>query len=274
MIKIITDSSSYLRKDEARALGVRVVPLNYTVGNQSYSESFSDQNGNFADLLHKTSLTFSTAHANPSAFLSCFEEELNSEDEILCLTISSRLSGTYSAAYLAAKQTERKNIVVLDSHLTAGGLFLLIKEAKKMIEEGKDLGEITKSLLKIREKITTAFSVDDLTPLRNSGRIGMVRMSVGTILNTRPILLLQDGGIVFDRTVHGNTEMMRTLTAKIPEDAKEAVINYIENNKLTSDLYNVLKEKYPQLPIKLQKMGPVLGIHLGLQVVGVSVITP
>jgi fatty acid-binding protein DegV len=101
----------------------------------------------------------------------------------------------------------------------------------------------------------------------------MVRMSVGTILNTRPILLLQDGGIVFDRTVHGNTEIIRALIDKVPNNAREAVINYIENSRLTSDFYNVLREKHPQLPIKLQKMGPVLGIHLGLQVLGLSIIT-
>lgn len=272
MIKIVTDSSSYFRKQEAEELCVRVVPLNYTVGDQNYSESFSDQNGNYIELLKSTS-QFSTAHANPSAFLSCFEEELAAGHEILCITISSRLSGTYSAAYLAAKQTESQNISVVDSHLTAGGLFLLLKEAQKLIETGKTLAEITRHLLGIREKITCAFSVDDLTPLRNSGRIGMVRMSVGTILNTRPILLLQNGGIVFDRTVRGNTEIMRALVGKVPPNTKEAVINYIENNKLASDLYNILKERHPQLPIKLQKIGPVLGIHLGLRVVALSVIT-
>jgi DegV family protein with EDD domain len=273
MIKIIADSSAYLRKQEASELGVRIVPLTYSAGDRNYSENFSDQNGNFTELL-KSGAKFSTSQPNPSAFLSCFEEELAAGNEVLCLTISSRLSGTYSAAYMAAKQTESKNIAVMDSHLTAGGLYLLIKEAKKLIEAGENLSDIASQLLPVRERIAIAFSVDDMTPLRNSGRIGMVRMGVGTILNVRPILVCQEGGIVFDRTVRGDREIIRALTEKVPKNAEAAVINYICNNKLASNLYNVIKEKHPALPLTLQKLGPVLGIHLGLHVVGLSIITP
>lgn len=273
MIKIITDSSAYLRKQEAADLGVRVVPLCYYVKDRNYCESFSDQNGNFTDLL-KSNAKFSTSQPNPSAFLSCFEEELAAGNQALCLTISSRLSGTYSAAFMAARQTESKQIAVVDSHLTAGGLYLLIKEAKKLIDAGERLTDIARQLLVIRERISIAFSVDDITPLRNSGRIGMVRMGVGTILNVRPILICQEGGIVFDRTVRGDKEIIRALMDKVPANAQDAVINYISNSKLASDLYNVIRERRPGLPIKLQKLGPVLGIHLGLKVVGLSILAP
>lgn len=207
------------------------------------------------------------------AFLSLFEEELEKGNQVLCITMSSRLSGTYSAAYMAAKQTDSNNIVVFDSQLTAGGLYLLVCEAKKLIDSGKSLSEIIKILQEIREKITIVFSVDDMTPLRNSRRIGFVRRGVGTILNIKPILLCKDGVIVSDGIAHGNTEIIKRLVGKVPKEAKEVVVNYIANSRVASNVYNVIREKYPNLPIKLQKIGPVIGIHVGLQVVVVSFVT-
>jgi len=272
VIKIITDSSVYLKKQEADALSVQVIPIPYYVGDVNYLETYSDQNGNFEELL-RANAKFTTSQPNVEAFLSAFEEELSRGNEILCIMISSRLSGTYSAAYVAAKQTESDKIAVFDSRLIAGGLYLLVCEAKKLADAGEPLRAIEEKLALIRDKITIAFSVDDMTPLQRSGRIGFVRMSVGTILNIKPILLCKDGVVVSDSIARGGAEIVKKLVHKIPAAAKEVVIDYIENSRTASDLYNVIQTQYPGLPVKLQKMGPVLGIHVGLQVVAVSFIT-
>jgi len=271
MITVVTDSSSYFCKTEAQELGIKVVPINYTVDGNSYWETYSDFNGDFENLL-KGSGKFMTSHPNMAAFLSTYEEELRNDNEVLCITISSRLSGAYGTAHMAAKQAESGNIAVFDSRLTAGGLYLLIKEAKKLIDSGKSLQEIMKSLPEIRNRITIAFSVDDMAPLRNSGRIGFVRMSVGTFLNIRPILLCVDGAVVSDTVAHGNAEIIKKLADKVNANAKEVVISYIGDNHLAANLYNVIKKTYADLPVSLQKIGPVLGIHLGLKVIAVSYI--
>lgn len=174
---------------------------------------------------------------------------------------------------MAAEQTESENIFVFDSQLAAGGLFLLISETKKLIDNGHTFAQIVKELPKIRDRISVTFSVDDMTPLRNSGRIGFVRMSVGTILNIKPILQCKDGGVVFDSVARGSNEIIKKLVAKIPPNVEEAVINYIANNRTAPNLYNIVKEKFPNIKIRFRKMGPVLGVHLGLQVVALSFIT-
>jgi len=271
MITIITDSSSYFRKSEAQELGIKIVPINYTIDGQSFSESFSDQNGDFEDLL-KGNGVFTTSHPNISVFLSAFEEELHNGNEVLCITISSRLSGAYGTAYAAAKQTESEKIAVFDSRLTAGGLYLLVKEAQKLVANEAGLDEILNELPIIRDKITLAFSVSDITPLRNSGRMGFVRMSVTTFLNIKPILLCKDGAIVSDSVVHGNTELIKKLADRVNENAKEVIINYIGDNQIATNLYHVIKKSTTDIPISLQKIGPALGIHLGLKAIAVSII--
>ena len=271
MITIVTDSSSYLKKSEAQELGIKVVPINYIVDGQSYSESYGDENGEFENLL-KGNGNYSTSHPNISAFLSTFEEELHSGNEVLCIPISSRLSGAYATAHMAVKQAESEKIAVFDSRMTAGGLYLLIKEAKKLIDTGANLNEILNCLPEIRERITIAFSVNDMTPLRNSGRMGFVRMSVSTFLNIKPILLCKDGAIVSDSVVHGNTELIKNLADRIGTNTQEVVVNYIGDNQMATNLYNVIQKCFGDVPISLSKIGPALGIHLGLKVIGVSFI--
>ena len=269
MITIVTDSSSYFKKTEALEMGIRVVSNNYIVNGQSYSESFSDDNGEFETLLSGNTRC-STSSPNIAAFQNCFEEELQKNNDVLCIVLSSRLSGAYSTASLAMKQTGSKNIVVFDSQLTAGGLYLLIKETKKLINSGLSVDAIFSKLPNIRDRITLAFSVDDMTPLRNSGRIGFVRMSVGTILNIKPILLCSDGAVVSEGVVQGNTELIKSFIEKIDVNTKEVVISHIGDNRLTSNLYHTIKNAFPHIMITMQKIGPVLGIHLGPKVIGIS----
>jgi DegV family protein with EDD domain len=205
-----------------------------------------------------------------SAFLSTFEEELHRNNEVLCITMSSRLSGTFGTAHIAAKQTESDKIAVFDSQFTGGGLYLIIKEAKKLIDSGISLNEIMNRLPEIREKITVVFSVDDMAPLRDSGRIGFVRMSVSTFLNIKPILLCKDGAVVSDCVAQGNTEIIKKMIGKISANTKEIVVNYIGDNRLATNIYHVIKETFANIPVSLQSIGPVLGIHLGLKAIAAS----
>jgi len=269
MITIVTDSSSYFRESEALELGIKIVPINYHIDNQDFTESFGDKNGDFESLLAENG-TQTTSQPNIAAFLSIFEEELKSGNDVLCIIISSRLSGAYGTAHTAAEQTGSKNIAVFDSHMTAGGLYLLIREAKKLIDNGLGLDEVINALPAIRDRITIVFSVDDMTALRNSGRIGFVRMSVSTYLNIRPILLCKDGAIVSDSIARGNTEIIKKLAESVSAKAQEVVINYIGDNRMATNLYHVIKSATPDVPVSLQKIGPALGIHLGLKAIGVS----
>jgi DegV family protein with EDD domain len=124
----------------------------------------------------------------------------------------------------------------------------------------------------IRDKITIAFSVSDMTPLRNSGRMGFVRMSVSTFLNIKPVLLCKDGSIVSDTMVRGNTALIKKLSERVTQNTQEVVINYIGDTQIATNLYHVIKEMVPETQITLQKIGPALGIHLGLKAIAVSFI--
>lgn len=271
MIKIVTDSTAYLRKEEAEAMSIKVVPTIYSVDHRKFFESYANSNDD-VEMLLKSGAKLATSQPDPSTFATAFQEELALGNEVLCITISSRLSGTYSAALTAADQLDDKRIVVIDSLLTAGGLYLMIGEAKRRIAQGNTLAQIASTLLELRKRIKVIFSVEDMTPLRNSGRIGFVRASVSTMLNRKPILLCKDGVVKYDEVARGKNDLLKKLLSKASASTGAIIINYLGNNKLASNLYTLLQENFPHTEIKLSKMGPVLGIHLSAQVVAISFI--
>ncbi|MDR3240218.1 MAG: DegV family protein [Clostridiales bacterium] len=274
MISIVTDSSACVKATDADALGVRIAPMSYTAGDRVYSEFYSDTNGDFESLL-RDQAPLSTAHPNPSAFLKCFEKELAAGNDVLCLTISARLSGAYSAANMAARQSASDRIAVLDSRLIAGGLWLLIQQARQWINGGMPMPELLEQLTERRNRIRMAFTVDDIAPLRKSGRMDFVRMSLSTVLNIKPILLLRDGVIVSGGTARSSADIITQLTRSVltgecPSGEKKIVINYLGATRLASNLYTVLNQRYPDAAMSIHKIGPVLRIHLGAQVAAVS----
>jgi DegV family protein with EDD domain len=266
MIALVTDSSAYLRREDAGELGARVVPMVYMVDGMRYFESYGDDNGDFEGLLY-SGRQYTTSQPNIASYLASFEEARAGGSEVLCVTISSRLSGAYATAHAAARQTE--GVTVLDSRLTAGGLYLLLREGRRLIDAGLDMPEVTAELIKARERVKITFSVDDLGPLRRSGRLAFVRRGAGTILNLRPILHCRDGAVVLGGMARGGRETMRAL-AKPPDGAREAIINYLGESRAAAGLYHMIKDANPEIELKLRKVGPVLGIHLGLRVMAVS----
>ncbi len=108
-----------------------------------------------------------------------FQELVGQGFEVLCIVISSRLSGTFSSACAAAREVAPEHIHVLDSLSTAGGMYLLVEHARRLAECGLSLSQVAAVLESRRQGIHTAFSVDDMEALRRSGRIGLVRRSFG-----------------------------------------------------------------------------------------------
>ena len=270
MIALVTDSTSYLTAQEARDLGVKLIPLSYSVDGLLYSETFVESNGDFEGLIARSNgaCHVTTSQITLPMFMALFEELTQQGMEVLCLTISSRLSGTYSNASLAAKSVGGA-IRIVDGRTTAGGSCLLLRHAAQRIREGAQLQPLAEELRALREQIGIAFSVTDMNPLRRSGRLGIVRQSVGTILNIRPILQLVQGGVVACDTARGRRDQIRKLAGCVPKDAQRLIVHAIGNQHGADDLAAQLEQLFPGVTLERRRVGPVLGIHLGLDVIGV-----
>lgn len=275
MIAIVTDSTVYMTKQQAQQCNVHVVPMSYVVNGQRYNESFSDANGDFESLLG-ASPARSTMQVPVAAYASVFEELLRKGMKVLCITISSRLSGAYRSASVAASRVCRRigseDVMVVDSLTTGGGLYLLTQAASEELKdtESTTLSSLVQKLEEVRQRIGVAFSVDNMEALRSSGRIGIVRQSVGTILNIRPILVCQDGAVVSKGMARGKSEQIRGLLKQIPLQARKFVVNAVSQHTDTSRIEQEVSSLFPGCPVQKNLAGPVLGIHLGLGAVAIS----
>lgn len=269
-IVIVTDSSAYMTREDAKKLGVVLVPMTYLIAGRPFIENYIGENGEYEKLIAKWIESAKTSQTSMSSFMSTFMELREAGYEILCLTISSRLSGTYSNAMIAARELgDKGDIRVVDTRTTSGGLFLMARAARKLIDKGLSLAETAQKLQELRPQIKITFSVNDLKPLRRSGRLGSVRQSVGTILNVKPILMCKDGGVISAGVCRGKHEQMRMLEESVPSNACEIIVQHLKAEEKAYQLAERLSKRCGA-DIMIRPIGPVLGIHLGIDVVGAA----
>lgn len=267
MITIVTDTSVGYSRAEFESRGVRLVSLAYLISDISYSEQPRGENGNFAEKMRGKLLK--TSQPAPFAFSKIFEELTAGGGEVLCITLSGALSGTYSSAYHAAEPFGDK-VRVIDSGTVNGGLHLLVDEAVNMVVGGLPLSEICKNLSEIKKKIGTVFTVESLEPLKKGGRL-VVTGSANTTLNSRPLLTLFDN-IQFIGNMRGTKSRVRALVSRVPDSARRIFLMKTEGADTTA-VESALSAKFPHVKIHLRTVGPVLTVHLGEGAIGVAYIS-
>ncbi len=269
MIALVTDSTAYLTKQEAVSLGVHVIPTGYTIGGKQYQETYGDCNGDFEPLLARTP-NCTTSQASILSFAKTFEKLVEGGYDVLCIVMSSRLSGTYSCASIAAQSMPQEKIRVVDSLAVAGSLNLLVKYASALVREGHPLSSIAQMVEQARANAGIVFSVSSMDTLRRSGRIGIIRQSVGTILNIRPVLLCEEGAISACSSARGSRELVHEMVKRVPKNAKKIILQHLSDSTLIEPLVEELCTSFSQAEFSIAPVGPVIAINIGLGAVGLS----
>lgn len=268
MFAIVTDSGVYFTRQQAERLGIHVLPMLYSVNGRSFTEGYTDENGRYKERIAQQK-DLHTAQVPSASFLNTFRELLQGGSEVLCVTMSSRLSGTYSSAVMAAKELNTDRILVVDSQAVSGSLQFMMEKAAELSRQNYSLQEAAEALKKMRDQVGTVFSVDDMEALRRSGRLGFVRQSVGTMLNLRPILFLRDGTVVSSGVVRGAHAQRAALLNSVPDCAIRIKVLYIEKQAEAQVLQEALQGRTDR-EIEIGEVGPVLAIHLGLHAIGIA----
>ena len=262
MIVIVTDSSACLTREEAERLGVVMVPMTYSWGSSaSQPERYVDENGAFERLIDQYPTQMHTSQASMAAFVAAFQEALDEGSDILCLTMSSRMSGTYSNAVFAARELAPERVRVVDSLSTAAGMAMLLRAARERIDAGDGLEQTARTLEELRRRVEIVFTVEDIEPLRRSGRIGSIKSSVSTILNIRPILRCKDGALVSSGIARGKNDQRRQLLQSVPAQVKKVALMAYRSDEQLRVLEHALHLR--GIETERRPLGPVLATHLG-----------
>ena len=271
--KIITDSCCDFTDAMCAELGLSYVPLIVTYNGESHT-NFSEETAikAFYNEL-RNGVTATTSAVNPEGWANVMEPALAAGEDLLVITFTSGMSTTYQSAVIAAQELEEKypqrKILVVDSLCAALGQGLLIWYACKKRDEGLSLEELAAWVEENKLHICHWVTVDDLTHLKRGGRISATSAIVGTMLNIKPIIHVNDEGKLINvAKVRGRKTAIDYLASKLGElgegyDNETCFVVHGDCEEDAQTLAAMVKEKYGVKHVHIGYLGPVIGAHTG-----------
>lgn len=212
--RIIVDSTVDV-PEELRAR-MHIAPLHVRFGDEEFIDGVTITSREFYQRLMNSEVLPASSQPSPDSFEKIYEEVTAAGDEAVVLTISSKLSGTYQSACIAAEEFEGK-IFVVDSMSATIGERLLLQYGIRLAHEGLDAASIAGKLDEIKDRIRIYARLDTLEYLKKGGRISGATAVVGTMLNIKPIIAVQDGVVANVGKARGPKaadKQLRELVAK------------------------------------------------------------
>lgn len=212
-VRIIVDSSTNV--SEKYREKIQFVPLTVRFGDREYLDGVEISKHQFYEMLVESDVLPTTSQATPAAFADCFEAIASAGDSAVVITLSSKLSGTYQSAVLAAE--DYPNIYVVDSQSVAIGTGVLAQYAVELAQQGMGAEEIAQVLTQQREKVCVVALLDTLEYLKKGGRISKTVAFAGGMLNIKPVVTIQDGAVALIGKARGSRNGNNLLVEKIRE---------------------------------------------------------
>ncbi|MBV8244882.1 MAG: DegV family protein [Candidatus Eremiobacteraeota bacterium] len=275
-VAIVTDSTSDLDPARAAELGVTVVPLFVLFGGKSYRDYLDVSRADFYQHLERDRVLPTTSQPSPEMFADAFAPHVAANREIVCLTISSELSGTINAARSAAEGFSNAKIHVIDSRSVAGGLLLQVLHARDLALAGASSAQILEGLAHDRQTQRLYAVLPDLTHVVRTGRIGRAAGAIGNLMKIVPVLRLQDGFVEAEarvRTFNRAVDTMIDATLRSVRDRSRArlMVMHTKAPELAERTAATLRERLGAAPqsLELLEAGPVIATHAGAGAVGI-----
>lgn len=274
-VNIIVDSTADITEDVKERL--TVVPLTLRFGDEEYIEGVTIQKKEFYQKLIESDVLPKTSQASPSDFEDVFEKIVAAGESAVVITLSSKLSGTWQSAMIAAREYE-DSVYVVDSRNVAIGAAILAKLALRLVDEGMGAREITERLEKEREKICLIAMLDTLEYLKKGGRISAAAAFAGGVLSIKPVVCIRDGEIVILGKARGSKQGNNLLVSEIRKTGgidftKPILLGY-------TGLDDTLLQKYIEdskalweegiSSLETTMIGSVIGTHAGPGAVAVA----
>lgn len=274
-IAIVTDSTSDIKQEDAEKLGVTIIPLSVIHNGKSYQDGINISPEDFYSLLDTSEDLPTTSQPPIGQFVDTYRRLLESHQQIVSIHISKSLSSTVDNAAIAAKE-HKGRVFVHDSGFACHALAMQVFEAVKLAQRGIAADGIVQELSRLRDAMELVFTVDTLNYLHKGGRIGKASSMLGTLLGIKPVIRVENGGVV----PAGKTRSIKRALESIVEIAankygKKQVRVAVGHGRLpqhAATLRNMIADSLKVYgEIGSFQIGPVIGVHTGPETVGIAV---
>lgn len=211
-IRIITDSGSDIRQELAKKWGITVLPLSIRFGEEEFLDDITLKADDLYRRMIETGEIPKTSQVPPFSFEIAFDQAVQEGDTVICITVSSGMSGCYQSACIAAKKFGDK-VSVIDSLGVCASEYVLVRYAIGLAKMGKSHEEIVRRLERDKKRLHVISLVDTLDYVYKGGRLSLAARVAGTILNIKPIITAdEDGKVKVLTKVRGQKNAFRMFT--------------------------------------------------------------
>lgn len=274
MVRIVTDSVADLPEEVRRSLGITVVPLILHFGAEEFRDRIDMTSDEFYRRLRDAAEFPTTSMPPPAAYADAYDRLAEETDELLVVTISGKLSGTYDSACNARELAKsRLRVEVLDSHTATMAEGFIAMKAAEAAKTGASMEETLEAARRARSRVDFLCTFDTLEYLKRGGRIGTASALLGSLLKINPLIAIRDGIV----SAAGRTRSR----ARAVERLVEFVAGYRVIDELSVESTDCAEEAdalterlrdYAPKPIHRSSMTPVIGAHTGPGLLLVSVL--
>lgn len=274
-VKIVTDSLSDITPQFGEELGISVAPLYVRFGEEIYKDRIEMTTDEFYRRLVHGDVFPTTTQPSPGDFLEVYNKLAKEADEILVVTLSSKLSGTYQSALQAKNLFEGKSrIEVIDSQKVGMGLGLIVMSALKAAKAGANLDTLVDLVKKAMPRSHTIVFFDTLKYLAKGGRIGKAQVLLGSLLSFKPILTVKGGEMAPVTRVRSRAAGMDYLYNFVAgfRNIEALAVEHATTPEEAEKLAERLGAFFPKEQIIRATTSPVIGAYTGPHVLSVSVL--
>ena len=265
-VKIVTDSVSDLPREIASELGITVIPLNVRFGTEVYRDGIDLTADQFYNRIKHSKTLPVTSVPSPQSFADAYDKLAEEADEILVITLSSKLSGTYDVALQSIGLMKKKcRIEVIDSQYAVMAQGFIVITAAKVAQAGASLDEVMNLTHQNIKRVDFRAAFDTLEYLRRGGRIGAAQAFLGSMLKINPIITIKDGVVEPAGRTRSRAKAIDHLYSFVMSFAhiEEMAIEDAACPDEAEALVERLSPKFPKERIYRSKTTPVIGTHTG-----------
>jgi DegV family protein with EDD domain len=274
-VKVVTDSVSDIPSEVAQKLGITIVPLHVRFGTEVYRDGVDLTAGQFFDRLPHSKTLPMTSVPSPGDFAETYNRLAEETDEIMVITLTSKLSGTYDVAKQSVGLTKREcRIEVIDSQLAVMGQGLIVIAAAKAAQAGANLDEVLGIVSQNIPRADFRAAFDTLEYLERGGRIGKAQALLGSLLKINPIIGMKDGEVCPCGKERSRAKAIEHLFNFVMSysQIEEMAVEYATAVDEAEMLIERFNAKFPKERIYISRAGPVIGTHTGPSLLIVSVL--
>lgn len=274
-VAVVTDSSPYIPKEIIQENNIHVVPLTVIWGEENYYDGVDITPMEFYKRLETAKVMPSTSQPSVADFEVLFRKLHQQGYDILAVLISEDLSGTVSSATQAKNMLPEATIEIINSRTLAMALGFQVLAAARAANQGASLEDCKRLVLEARDKAGVIFVLDTLEFLHRGGRIGGAKRFVGTLLNVKPVLAIEEGLVVPLDSVRTEKKAMERIVDLIEErtagrqNIRLATLHANNPDKAHFILDQALK-RIPAVEEVFSEVSPVIGTHAGPGAVGLA----